>query len=101
MNISLLSMQKAHKRNSKPNVKKTGKFQFLRTEKNPTQTKKTHTKISTRDGVLRLAVFVSINGDYTVTFTSAALVSPFLIIMQDLVGFVADTLLLRGQLAEK
>lgn len=45
--------------------------------------------------------FVSINGDYTVTFTSAALVSPFLIIMQDLVGFVTDTLLLRGQLAEK
>lgn len=44
---------------------------------------------------------VSINGDYTVTFTSAAVVSLFLIIMQYLVGFVADTLLLRGQLAEK
>lgn len=70
-------------------------FQFLRKKKAP------HFNISTKDGVLWLTIFVSINGDYTVTFTLAALVSPFLIIMQDLVGFVADTLLLRGQLAEK
>lgn len=35
------------------------------------------------------------------TFNSAALLSPFLIIIQDFVGIVADTLLLRGQLAEK
>lgn len=56
MNISLLSMQKAHKQNVKPNVKKKEKekFQFLRTEK---QQQNNHTKISTRDGVLRLSLF--------------------------------------------
>lgn len=101
MNISLLSMQKTHKQNITCSVKKIWKFQFLSTEKKKKQPKKSHTKKSARDGVLRLTLFVSINGDYTVTFTSAALVSPFLIIMRDLVGFVADTLLLRGQLAEK
>lgn len=87
-------MQKAYKHNIKPNAKKNLQISVLE-KKNP------HSKISTGDGVLWLTLFVSINGDYTVTFTLAALVSPFLIIMQDLVGFVADALLLRGQLAEK
>lgn len=41
MNILLLSMQKTHKQNIKPSVKKIGKFQFLRTEKKKTQTPKT------------------------------------------------------------
>lgn len=59
------------------------------------------TEIYTKDKVLPLSLFVSIRGDYTVTFSLAALVSPFLIIMQDLVRILADTLLLRGQLKEK
>lgn len=58
------------------------------------------TEIYANDRVLPLSLFVSIRGDYTVTFSLAALVSPFLIIMQDLVGILADTLLLRGQLRE-
>lgn len=58
------------------------------------------TEIYPNDRVLPLSLFVSIRGDYTVTFSLAALVSPFLIIMQDLVGIHADTLLLRGQLRE-
>lgn len=58
------------------------------------------TEVYTNDRVLPLSPFVSIRGDYTVTFSLAALVSPFLIIMQDLVGILADTLLLRGQLRE-
>lgn len=58
-------------------------------------------KICTKDGALPLALFVTISGNYTVTFSSAISVSPFLIITQDLVGNAADTLLLRGQLAKK
>lgn len=56
------------------------------------------TEIHTNDRVLPLSLFVSIRGDYAVTFSLVALVSPFLIIMQDLVGILADILLLRGQL---
>jgi ABC-type uncharacterized transport system permease subunit len=58
-------------------------------------------EICTEDGVSPLSLFVSIRGDYTVTFSLAALVSLFLIIMQDLVEILADTLLLRGQLEEQ
>lgn len=56
------------------------------------------TEIHTKDRALPLSLFVSIRGDYAVTFSLVALVSPFLIIMQDLVGILADILLLRGQL---
>lgn len=54
----------------------------------------------TQDRVLPLSLFVSVTADYMVTFPLAALVSPFLIIMQDWVEILADTLLLRGQLRE-
>jgi hypothetical protein len=52
------------------------------------------------DRVLPLLLFVSVRGDYTVTFSLDALVSPFLIIMQDLVEILTDTWLLRGQLGK-
>lgn len=58
------------------------------------------TEMYTKDRALPLSLFVSIRRDYTVTFSLAALISPFLIVLQDLIGILADTLLLRGQLSE-
>lgn len=58
--------------------------------------------VAAEDRVLSLHLFVSIIGNYTVTFCLDALDSPFLIIMQDLVEILTDTrLLLRGQLGEE
>lgn len=58
------------------------------------------TEMYTKDRALPLSLFVSIRRDYTVTFSLVALISPFLIILQDLIGILADTLLFRGQLSE-
>lgn len=51
--------------------------------------------------MIPLHLFVSIRGDYTVTFSLDVLDSSFLIIMQDLVEILTDTRLLRGQLGEE
>lgn len=58
------------------------------------------TEMYTKDRALPLSLFVSIRRDYTVTFSLVALISPFFIILQDLIGILADTLLFRGQLSE-
>lgn len=62
---------------------------------------RTLTDVLAEDRAIPLHLFVSIRGDYTVTFSLDVLDSSFLIIMQDLVEILTDTRLLRGQLGEE